>query len=198
MKISDMPQWVQKYRKPGYTIRRNGNGYALYKVTSHRVPGLSYPKVEQEYIGVIDQEKGLIAKKVYPESVSNYFEYGLSHVIYFSFKRELMRSYYQANDTFIKVGILYYIYRTLDAKTLSLSSLCTKEVGELANKLKPSRFKAMVNKIDELLVNIIKDENEIIFLKNALLLVVVKREQNKGVFSEELKSLMKGYGLKYE
>jgi len=62
MKVKDFPEWVLKFKQPGFTIRKNGDNFALYKVSSHRVPGLKYPRIEQEFIGVLDQEKGLIQK----------------------------------------------------------------------------------------------------------------------------------------
>ena len=33
------PEWVQKYREKGTTVKKKGDAYYLYKRTSKRVPG---------------------------------------------------------------------------------------------------------------------------------------------------------------
>jgi len=47
------PEWVQKYREQGTTIKKKGDAYYLYKRTSKRVPGKKYPQAVDTYIGVI-------------------------------------------------------------------------------------------------------------------------------------------------
>ena len=47
------PEWVQKYREKGTTIKKKGDSYYLYKRTSRRVPGKKYPQPVDTYIGII-------------------------------------------------------------------------------------------------------------------------------------------------
>jgi len=46
------PEWVEKYRGPGKTIKKIKSGYALYQCTSKYVPGHT-PKSVQTYLGFI-------------------------------------------------------------------------------------------------------------------------------------------------
>lgn len=56
------PDWVQRYRKKGMTVKKKDNGYYLYRRTSRRVPGKKNPQVVEEYQGVITPE-GLVRPK---------------------------------------------------------------------------------------------------------------------------------------
>ena len=47
------PEWVQKYREKGTTIKKKGDSYYLYKRTSRRVPGKKYPQPVDTYVGII-------------------------------------------------------------------------------------------------------------------------------------------------
>ena len=57
------PDWVEKYRGEGRTIRKTKNGYALYECTSVYVKGLNYPKSVQKYLGRITENDGFIPNK---------------------------------------------------------------------------------------------------------------------------------------
>lgn len=59
-----IPEWAEKYRRPGTTIKKIGNGYYLYTATSHIVAGKKYPVSVQNYLGRIT-ENGLIDARVY-------------------------------------------------------------------------------------------------------------------------------------
>ena len=50
------PDWVQKYRIKGTTVKKKGDSYYLYKRTSRRVKGKKYPQPVDTYIGVTDAE----------------------------------------------------------------------------------------------------------------------------------------------
>lgn len=50
------PEWVQKYREKGTTIKKKGDAYYLYKRTSKRVPGKKYPQPVDTYVGIITPE----------------------------------------------------------------------------------------------------------------------------------------------
>ena len=50
------PDWVQRYRIKGTTVKKKGDSYYLYKRTSRRVKGKKYPQPVDTYIGVITPE----------------------------------------------------------------------------------------------------------------------------------------------
>lgn len=47
------PEWVQKQKTRGTTVKKVGNNYYLYKHSSKRVPGKKYPVPADTYIGKI-------------------------------------------------------------------------------------------------------------------------------------------------
>ena len=81
------PDWVEKFRSPGHTIKKTKQGYGLYSCTSKYVPG-GKPKSVQTYLGKITPD-GFIPKSVVSKHPV-YVEFGLSHFIISSFKRDLM------------------------------------------------------------------------------------------------------------
>ncbi len=68
------PDWVEKHHIEGTSIKEKNGNYYLYKVTSKRVKGKSYPVAIQKYIGKITPD-GLIK----PERV--YFSPGIDKVV---------------------------------------------------------------------------------------------------------------------
>lgn len=68
------PEWVEKYNTKGNIIRTSKNCYYLYKATSKRVEGKSYPVCVQTYIGKITEE-GLIE----PDRI--YFTLGVDEIV---------------------------------------------------------------------------------------------------------------------
>ncbi|MDD5801390.1 MAG: hypothetical protein PUD31_03070 [Solobacterium sp.] len=60
--INKYPDWVEKYRGKGKTIRKTAYGYGLYKCTSVYDKEKGYPRSIQEFLGIIDEEKGFIPK----------------------------------------------------------------------------------------------------------------------------------------
>lgn len=50
------PEWVQKHRARGTTVKKKGKAYYLYKRTSRRIPGKKYPQPVDTYIGIITPE----------------------------------------------------------------------------------------------------------------------------------------------
>ena len=57
------PEWVQKHRRKGTTIKKVGKNYYLYKHSSKRVPGKKYPVPVDTYIGRITQE-GVVKSEI--------------------------------------------------------------------------------------------------------------------------------------
>ena len=50
------PDWVQKQKTTGTTVKKVGNNYYLYKHSSKRVPGKKNPVPVDTYIGKITPE----------------------------------------------------------------------------------------------------------------------------------------------
>ena len=73
------PDWVQKYRTKGTTVKKKGDSYYLYKRTSRRVKGKKYPQPVDTYIGVITPE-GVIQSNKRKISLTDaeVWEYGFS------------------------------------------------------------------------------------------------------------------------
>ena len=77
------PEWVQKQRTRGTTVKKKGDAYYLYKRTSKRVPGKKYPQPVDTYIGIITPE-GVVKtnrKKVTLTDVE-VWEYGYSKAVW--------------------------------------------------------------------------------------------------------------------
>lgn len=78
------PEWVQKHRTKGTSVRKVGNNYYLYKHSSKRVPGKKNPVPSDTYIGKITPE-GIIksnTKKVSADDSEIIVkEYGFSRAL---------------------------------------------------------------------------------------------------------------------
>lgn len=76
------PEWVQKYRTKGMTVKKKGESYYLYKRTSHRVPGKKYPQPVDTYVGLITPE-GVVKsqKKKLDLSDIEVWEYGYTEAL---------------------------------------------------------------------------------------------------------------------
>ena len=89
-KKNEYPEWVEKYRAKGRTIRKTKDGYALYHVTSEYRRGQA-PRQIQEYLGKITEEDGFVPKRTDKER--RFIEYGLSHMIWCSMRGEIVRHF---------------------------------------------------------------------------------------------------------
>lgn len=196
------PDWVEKYRTKGQTIRKVRNGYGLYKCTSTYEPGAKYPKSVQTYLGMITEKDGFIPKK----SVSNhpsYIEYGLSHLIWTNFKRTLVRSTFSGDEDVVRLGVIQYIFGSVREELIPLSFISDGMEKQLCQRLgtvSPARIKTVSNKTDTLLSEKIP-EREDRFLLEALLRMCVMDSGNRRSqiprLPEEAAKLIERYGLKY-
>lgn len=77
------PDWVQKQRTRGTTVKKKGDTYYLYKRTSRRVPGKKYPQPVDTYIGIITPE-GVIKSEKKKISLGGIEvkEYGFSQTVW--------------------------------------------------------------------------------------------------------------------
>ena len=76
------PDWVQKQRRKGTTVKEKGGKYYLYKRTSRRVEGKKYPQPVDTYIGVITPD-GVIESRRRIVNVTDIevYEYGFTESV---------------------------------------------------------------------------------------------------------------------
>lgn len=60
------PDWVERHHTKGTSIKKIGNNYYLYSVTSRYDRDKGYPVSVQKYIGTISEDDGLVK----PQTVS--------------------------------------------------------------------------------------------------------------------------------
>lgn len=78
------PDWVQKQKTRGTTVKKVGNNYYLYKHSSKRVPGKKNPVPVDTYIGKITPEgveKGTAKKVAVNDTDVIVKEYGFSRSV---------------------------------------------------------------------------------------------------------------------
>lgn len=198
--INKYPDWVEKYRGKGKTIRKTAYGYGLYKCTSVYDKEKGYPRSIQEFLGVIDEEKGFIPK-VKRNPNPKYIEYGLSTFIMLNFKRELKRSAYGSgkDERLIKVGVINFIFNSYSKQLIKHSYLTylDDDVLNYIDSVNPKRVNTISKKIDELFKSKIIDETDRLNLINILKLSVIDPETLiKPVISEDIKDIVNKAGLK--
>lgn len=214
MKISEMPDWVLKYKTKGYTVRLNAKScYCLYRVWSEYVPG-SHPKTHYEYVGVIKEDEGLVTpdakakEKAKAESIGHYYlEYGYSELLYRTFKRDLQRSLYGASgrraEIEIRLAIFRHIFGSDEKELLSLSWWTAKnkeEALKIRENLSDRRIKGIDGKLEVLLRAKIVDEKDRFLLKEWLLLAVVRDDSDppSPLYSPKVKALAQKWRLELQ
>lgn len=199
-----IPQWALKYKTKGFTVRPNGNGYALYKVSSYREKGCSYPKIKQEYIASIDEQLGLIPKKSIRYDNSLPLEYGLSNFILINFKRTLVRSLFNRDsfcDEIVLLGIVYFMFGNIDESSIKLSyvSKLNENMIDVSKKISIKRIEKISNKIASEFKSKINDPIKYSYFINALKLITVPSYfTGKLQYPNGIKLLCEEYQLKYE
>ena len=191
MKVSEMPDWVLKYKKKGYTVRLNSKScYCLYRVWSEYVPG-SHPKTHSEYVGVIKEKEGLITPKertktkLKEESIGHYnLEYGYSEMLYRNFRRSLQRSLFNVSgrkaEIEIRLAIIRSIYGDDREEMLSLSWWTSRnkaEVLEISASLNENRKKMLDSKLEEILKSKIADESDRHLFREWLMLATARDDE---------------------
>ncbi len=205
MRIDLLPDYAKPYKTKGYDVRVVNGVYRLIKISSKRVPGKKYPVLQQEFIGIIDKDKGLIPKKTYPSLSADSLEFGLSNFIYLNFRRDLQRLVFGGDRNFIysRLAIIFYIYGSVDLRFLKLSFLSCRD-EELQNcslKCSIKRLSSMAGKIDLFLASAIPDDSDRLYLISYLRQVTVSRntiDSPKLQYTNEILTLFDQYGLKYE
>ena len=196
------PEWVEKYRTKGCTIRKVRNGYGLYRCTSVFDPNLPYPKSKQEYLGMVTERDGFIPKKTTADHPF-YIEYGLSHMIWNNFKRNLMRSSFNGTESVIRLGVVKYIFSDVNETLIYLTFISDGNEQEMIRSLSTTSAQRIENirrKIDELMSQRIRNPQERSVLE-ALLRTCVMDSKNRRAqtpaLPEEARLLLERYGLRY-
>ena len=144
MKELSYPEWVYKYKTKGTVIKKVGNKFYLYKATSKRIPGKKYPQPIEKYIGVLDEDKGLIKSNIKEIDISNVevYEYGFSYVLYKLVYDKLNLSQFSKNDRFLafvkvikSISPNTYLLNKINESDLDLLriniSLCLKNIEKI-------------------------------------------------------------------
>ena len=196
----EYPDWAEKYRGKGRTIRKIKDGYGLYQCTSEYVKG-GYPKSKQVYLGIITEKDGFIPKKT-GGSAPAYIEYGFSEFLLQNFKRDIVRRVYKCSDYLLEAGIIRYIFGGTEEVCLRSSYRTYGHVEELikyAAEVDEKRIIRVSTVVEELLQKRISDETDLRVLKQLLMLCVVEAGPNsvrKPAVSESVTELLTKYDLK--
>lgn len=154
MKLTDLPEFAKPYKKRGYDVRLRGGSYQLFRISSKRVEGKSYPVLLQEYIGVIHPD-GSLKRKAEPIPRSDIFqEFALSDFLMKHYGRLLHRSIFNTSKEFsqpvISLAILLYIYGTISDTAISrcrLTATCDPEMLSRARELSAKRIERLCSRI---------------------------------------------------
>lgn len=168
------PDWAEKYRGKGRTIRKTKNGFALYECTTEYVKGARYPRLIQKYLGVITEKDGFMPKSSDSPSPA-YLEYGLSRMLRENFRREAMRHTFSFSDDVFRLGIIHFIFGDASDEYLRSSFLTYAEserLSTLRNGLKEGRVRKMSELIARAFEERIPDSAERGMVRNLLMLCV--------------------------
>lgn len=205
MRTVTYPDWAEKYRGKGRTIRKVCNGYGLYQCTSVYVSGQKYPKSIQKYLGMITEKDGFIPKKSDKPDSSDLVEYCLSTLIFLNFKRDLQRSVFNGDQDLIctRLAIVYYLYHSFQPAFLGLTWLTCSDpkLYEIAGKAGSRNITMLSGKIAALLEKKIPDEEDRNYLLGYMRQVCVSKSRFQSPASsypKEITALLKKYGVRYE
>lgn len=199
---NEYPEWAEKYREKGRTIRKVKNGYALYHCTSHIVPGYPYPKSTQEYLGMITEKDGFIPKKSKKES-REFLEYGLSHMLWANFRRDLLRSMFKGPEEAAELAVIRFIFGSCDdlcIRSSWLTAANAEKVIQIRNGFNAARVTRLENKLGSMLEERIPDESERTLVIRMLMLCVVEKGPEavrKPDVPEKVMEILNRSGLKY-
>ena len=196
----EYPDWAEKYRGKGRTIRKIKDGYGLYQCTSEYVKG-GYPKSKQVYLGIITEKDGFIPKKT-GGSAPAYIEYGFSGFLLQNFKRDIVRRFYNCSDFLLELGIIRYIFGGTEEVFLRSSYMTYGHAEQLIEYAAVSDEKRVIRVctvIEELLEKRIPDAADLRILRQLLMLCVVEAgpgSVRKPALPEKITELLAKYDLK--
>ena len=130
----EYPPWVEEWRTPGRYIRKTRTGYALYTTETIRNTG-EKAKTRDVYLGRITEADGFIPKEEsFP--LAEYQEYGLSHFIWTNLRKDI-RNHLPSGKyiSAIKLGIIQYVFGSVDEVFLRNSYLTYNELDALVGRI---------------------------------------------------------------
>lgn len=195
------PDWAEKYRGKGRTLRKVRDGYGLYECTSVYVKGEKYPRSRQTYLGMITETDGFIPKKSGSLS-GQYLEFGLSHFIMANFRRDLERCTFGGSEDIVLLGIVFFLFSSIDDVFLQATYLAKDKMSALKDRIgkgiSEKRLRTVSNKIEALLIQKIPDDHDRSVLVRLLYLTVIDRSSvpESVVYPDAVKTVAERYGLK--
>lgn len=199
------PDWVEKYRGKGRTIRKVRNGYGLYACTSTYSPGQKYPKSVSTYLGMITEKDGFIPKKTDQPAQpvpSRSLEYGLSHFILSNFKRDLMRSVYEATEITILFGMIQFIFDDVNEVFIRSCYACMEKQDEILERfhkgISLKRMKGISSRIDKMITEKIPDQSDRNTLIKLLFLTTISENGDPSslIYPTQVTDIAQKYGVK--
>ena len=196
------PDWAEKFRGKGKTIRKVRGGYGLYECTSEYVKGSKYPKSKQTYLGMITEKDGFIPKKTETDEPI-YLEYGLSHLARLNFKSKAMHHVYHLNDDLFKLGVIHFVFGVCDDLHIRASYLTYADADsliELCSKLKAEKIGRVGAVISDAFNEKVPEAEDRQKIRDILKLAVVEsgpRSVRKPGIPPEIRELLDRLGLKY-
>jgi hypothetical protein len=151
---------------------------------------------------MITEKDGFIPKKSSSSLSGQYLEYGLSHFLMANFKRDLERSTYNGAEEIVLLGIVFYIFGSIDEVFIQSTWLTKGKAAALIERknkgINESRLKTVSNKIDSLLGQRIPDDHDRLILIKLLFLSVIDKSSvpESVVYPETLTAITERYGLK--
>lgn len=143
MKIEKLPDFAKPYKKTGYDVRHKGGSYQLFRISSHRVEGKSYPVLTQEYIGTIREDGSLQRKSTPSRHPVTYQEFGLSDFLMRRHHRVLQQSMFNGSPESAKVliplAIVLYVFGTVSDTALSCCRLTAGQI-DLLRQFRPENL----------------------------------------------------------
>ncbi len=205
MKLADLPEFARPFKKKGFDISLCKNRYQLFKISSRRVEGKSYPVTTRTYIGTIDPVKGLIPKRgsSVSQSQDEFVEYGLSAFICSQFKRKVMRSIYGSYTSVFYMGLLLFMYGHVEERFLKLTYIRNylPQLPELSGPNALSRVKKASDKIRACLETMFFEQSDLDYVCASLRTITVSAAASSAPhidYPSELKAVFDKYGVKYE
>lgn len=203
--MSNLPEWVLKYKTKGIYVKKMKSGYGLYRGHSERVEGKPYPVFRcDEYLGIVTEKDGLIPSRPPVKPGIKVRRYGL-YCIAETFcaglrfnksgsKEEILEFYcrsllsYEGEET-----QLSYEGSWLREKfgELEIREALTNEETNLLNRIK-LQFKAKLKD------SLKEDEDEMIKLASTVYAVYVNGRWHVSEIGDRLAKLAEKYHVGFE
>ena len=194
MKVADLPEYVKKYKKKGFDVKKKDNTYYLYEITHIKKPNKKYSTTKYLYVGKITESGDLIKAHTEGDKPQRYLEYGLSSYIYSFHRLTLQRSLFnitgETADNLIMLGIIQYVFGIISEEILSSSYLTYKKASYLFNfynstKLNLRRVTTISNRIEVLLEEKIpsKEKREVFIASLRSMPAIYFSEKNIKLYS---------------